>query len=136
MSTPSYVVFYCHRTLASTPSCLLLPQLTTSYPVVVRKAYVRHTAHLLSQFDKGAGLEFVFCMTASIGFVIEGINTNKTTMQIPPATEVWVQPSYGSIPTDFGNSYQHCLLVKLAENHVAVDFLLVVCSSGGVQGRV
>ena len=38
--------------------------------------------------------------------------------------------------TDFGNSYQHCLLVKLAENQVAVDFLLVVCSSGGVQGRV
>ena len=99
------------------------------------KAYVRHTAHLLSQFDKGAGLEFVFCMTASIGFVLEGINTNKTTLQIPPATEVWVQPSYGSIPTDFGNSYQHCLLVKLAENHVAVDFLLVDCTSGGVQGR-
>ena len=65
------------------------------------KAYVRHTAHLLSQFDKGAGLEFVFCMTASIGFVIEGINTNKTTMQIPPATEVWVQPSYGFLPALF-----------------------------------
>ena len=99
------------------------------------KSYVRHTAHILSQFDKGAGLEFVFCMTARIGFVIEGINTNKTTMQLPPATEVWVQPSYGSIPTDFGNSYQHCLKVKLAENHVAVDFLIVDCTSGGVQGR-
>ena len=34
LSTPSYVVFYCQRTLASTPSCLILPHLTTSYPVV------------------------------------------------------------------------------------------------------
>ena len=34
LSTPSYGVFYCQRTLDSTPSCLLLPQLTTSYPVV------------------------------------------------------------------------------------------------------
>ena len=33
VSTPSYVVVYCHPTLDSTPSYRILPHLTTSYPV-------------------------------------------------------------------------------------------------------
>ena len=32
LSTPSYGVFYCPPTLDSTPSYLILPHLTTSYP--------------------------------------------------------------------------------------------------------
>ena len=39
------------------------------------KAYVRHAAHLLSQVDKGAGLEFVTCMTASLGLLSDSLQT-------------------------------------------------------------
>ena len=39
------------------------------------KAYVRHAAQLLSQVDKGAGLEFVTCMTASLGLLSDSLQT-------------------------------------------------------------
>ena len=44
----------------------------------------------------------------------------------------FLQPSYGDIPTDFGEDYNKCLMVKLAQDHVAIDFLIVNCRSVGV----
>ena len=68
---------------------------------------------------------------ASQGFTATTLDNE--TINIPPATDFWVQSERGTVlPPPVVSS---CMLIKLAENHVAVDFLILDATAIGVSSR-
>ena len=101
-------------------------------------SYIKTIVNFLSTFNTGATLEFLFYLRAKTkGFHLES-PLSKDPITIPSVDNVFVQHSIGVIPdsfiTDSGTST--CLVVKLAQNHVAIDFLIVTNGpAGGIDSR-
>ena len=98
------------------------------------ESHVMKMAHMFVQFDKGAGFEFMFYAAAQRGIFVKSEHSGDE-KKLPPVTDAWIQPRYGKIPDYFGPNYQGCLMVKLAEKHAAIDFVIADCSGVGVASR-
>ena len=98
------------------------------------EGHIKNVWSTLTVFDKGAALEFMFYMQAKRGLPATHLKTNKE-FAIPAVEEMWLQPSYGNIPPFVGNDYSRCLMVKLAQGHITIDYLIVDCISTGEGGR-
>ena len=110
-----------------------------TYPKeVLMKKLEKHIASIqntLAVFDKGAALEFAFFMASQRGFTAaKPDNTQEKT--IPPVGEVWIQPCHGEVPNFVGPDYNKCLMIKLAIDHYAFDFMIVDCTGLGTMSRL
>ena len=57
-------------------------------------------------------------------------------LEIPPShKDVWRQPGYGSVPTLLQDTADGCLIMKLAEKHCAIDFLILDGTRVGKGGK-
>lgn len=103
----------------------------------ILEEHVRSISSIIGQFDKGAGLEFVFFVAARTpqGLCLQHVTNAPEIKTIPPVQDVWVQPKYGETPDYVGNDYSKCMMMKLAKDHFAIDFLILDCTPTGVQGR-
>ena len=75
--------------------------------------------------------EFMFIPVARCGLCATPTAGGQEDLCIPEVDEVWAQPKYGSIPHFMGDDYSKCLLVKLAQKHVAIDYLILDCTPLG-----
>ena len=55
-------------------------------------------------------------------------------LYIPRPNVVWDQPKFGDVPDFIGPNYNHCLLIKLAQGHAAIDYLILDYTPLGVAG--
>lgn len=90
----------------------------------------------LLTFYTGAALEYAFLTVIRNGITARCMNapagSEDMSIEIPSTTEkVWIQPSYGEVPQQFSG----CLVVKLAQNHCAVDFLIVDSTPIGANNK-
>ena len=72
---------------------------------------------LFADYGKGPALH----MKALQG--ITATNLDEKQIYIPPANVEWIQRDYGGVPQS--TRVGECMLIKLIENHVAVDFLIL-----------
>lgn len=94
--------------------------------------HVIAVAHIIRSFNVGASLEYEFCIKAPRGFTAKGARDYVT---VPKITKTWSQPTAGYCPPTDTIGSSECLMIKLAENHYAIDFLILDCTVAGVKNR-
>lgn len=91
---------------------------------------------IVREIDTGAALEYEFLFAARNGVTAKCMNDpDKEVLEIPRSHKnVWRQPEHGAIP-DYQETAEGCLIMKLAENHCAIDFLILNSTSIGRRSR-
>lgn len=85
---------------------------------------------LFADFAKRTALEFKFRVMAYKGFI--AVTLDQNAINIPPADKFLFQSKRGEVlPSAEGE----CVLIKLSENHVAVDFLILDATEIGVSSK-
>ena len=86
----------------------------------------------LRTFNTGAALEYEFLTIVRQGTIAKCMNDNEEEVTIPSSLQdVWMQDDFGTVPTKATG----CLIMKLAENHCAVDFLILDSTKIGTAGK-
>ena len=125
MSTPPYVVFYCHPTLDSTPSYLsllfILPQLTTSYPVAPSYP-ILHCSLLPSYLTSNPVPNFLHCILL-LAYLRGKLRSYSTPTPHPTLSHLPTQ----SYSVFYCHPTSHPTLAYSILPHITTSYLVLPC---------
>ena len=98
------------------------------------KQYMKAISESIRSIDIGAALEYQFMVLAQNGVTATCMKDTRKMLEIPPShMDFWRQSCYGEVLQEKPD--KGCLIMKLAEKHCAIDFLILDCSPLGVRNK-